>query len=482
MTKLRLLIPTLVFFIGCSTTASPDAKQAKEAIITATSEFNNQWLYLVKPDGWSAKPTILDSCLSDENGAFKMTASVPKFGEYIISGRGYFISSVFLENGFELEMNVVGKGQKKREVSFVGEKQGNSVNSFWISFYKRFFSKGGYNNAYKELVKNSIDKDFQVGYNKMVEPMKTSVDSFMAKEKRMEGFGSWINSYVKFATYGKYFTFLIHKPQVDRGVSRYWNVEKTYYDFLENVDLNSEPEHLHNAYSDFVHFYVIDQNARNSMQSQNPAMKTFEEINDNMSGNNAALAGAFLIKDYTESAKNAQDFGQLRAFMTAYSEWPLNENYIQVLQGAFSSKAVLAPGSPAPNFTFENIEGEQVSLTDYVGKAVVLDFWGTWCGPCKRELPFSKKIEESYADRDDIVFLFVALEKGPKNYWKQYVNSNNLPGEHLYSKSGDKSLFPYQIRSVPRYVLIDKEGNLYDAHADRPSGNMRSQIEKLLAE
>src|SRR5579885_3150755 len=68
-----------------------------------------------------------------------------------------------------------------------------------------------------------------------------------------------------------------------------------------------------------------------------------------------------------------------------------------------ASEAPITPESkrkPAPNFTLKDANGDPVSLADYKGKVVLLNFWATWCGPCKVEIPWFVEFEQKYKDRD----------------------------------------------------------------------------------
>jgi thiol-disulfide isomerase/thioredoxin len=141
-------------------------------------------------------------------------------------------------------------------------------------------------------------------------------------------------------------------------------------------------------------------------------------------------------------------------------------------------------GKPAINFTYNDVNGKSVSLSDFKGKVVYVDVWATWCGPCRREFPFLKALEEKYHGNKDIVFIGVSSDE-VKNIqkWKDFVAKEQLPGVQLHGGiGGDKDIRAlYQISGIPRFLLFDKQGNIVSTDAPRPSSeDLAATLTQLL--
>jgi len=120
-------------------------------------------------------------------------------------------------------------------------------------------------------------------------------------------------------------------------------------------------------------------------------------------------------------------------------------------------------------------------ISAYKGKVVYLDFWASWCSPCKREMPYSLKLQENYKGKD-VAFVYISTDRNAVA-WKNAINNLAITGEHyrvnknVYEQMNEK----FNVQYIPRYVLIDKEGNVVDAKAKRPSdAEVKKDIDKLL--
>lgn len=128
------------------------------------------------------------------------------------------------------------------------------------------------------------------------------------------------------------------------------------------------------------------------------------------------------------------------------------------------------PGQAAINFTYPDLQGKNVSLTDFKGKVVLVDVWATWCGPCKAEIPALKKLEEEMRDKD-IVFMSVSVDEAKDHQkWKDFVAKENLKGVQLFASGWSDIAKYYNIKGIPRFMVFDKEGNIVTTDAPRPSG------------
>jgi thiol-disulfide isomerase/thioredoxin len=121
-------------------------------------------------------------------------------------------------------------------------------------------------------------------------------------------------------------------------------------------------------------------------------------------------------------------------------------------------------------------------IEKYNGKVVYIDFWATWCGPCRQEIPYSK-ILSSHFDGQDVVFLYLCCQSDKKN-WVNTIKSEQMTGEHYLLSSDEYNILSktFSIRGVPTYVLIDRKGTISDKNAFRPSDGPATiaAINKLL--
>jgi peroxiredoxin len=112
-------------------------------------------------------------------------------------------------------------------------------------------------------------------------------------------------------------------------------------------------------------------------------------------------------------------------------------------------------GAIAPDFTLTNLVGEEVSLSDFRGRPVVVNFWATWCVPCRREMPAFQRAFEAY-QADDLVILALDLEETAAQV-EPFVEELGLTFEVLYDSQGEVN-DTYQVTGLPRTVFIDRQG------------------------
>ena len=135
------------------------------------------------------------------------------------------------------------------------------------------------------------------------------------------------------------------------------------------------------------------------------------------------------------------------------------------------------PGTPAIDFTYEDRTGKSHSLSDFKGNVVYVDVWATWCGPCKREIPFLQELEADFHGKD-LTFLSVSVDDD-RTAWEVMLDEKEMGGVQLIGDKGwgSELMQSYAINGIPRFLLIDKEGNIISLMAPRPSSE---EIRELL--
>ena len=120
----------------------------------------------------------------------------------------------------------------------------------------------------------------------------------------------------------------------------------------------------------------------------------------------------------------------------------------------------LAQGNPAPAFSYETPDGKQkLGPADFKGKFLVIDFWASWCGPCRAEIPHLKEAYTEYKDKG-VEILSVSIDKDDAA-WRRAMGEENMPWLQVKAPDvGKEAMALYQFTGIPHIVVIDREGNI----------------------
>ncbi|MBP5210528.1 MAG: TlpA family protein disulfide reductase [Bacteroidales bacterium] len=123
---------------------------------------------------------------------------------------------------------------------------------------------------------------------------------------------------------------------------------------------------------------------------------------------------------------------------------------------------LLQQKTPAPDFTMTTSTGEEITLSDFKGSYVVLDFWATWCPDCRKENPEFKKLQERFSGYD-VVFIGVAFDPKEED-WKAFVEKEEMNWYQV--NAGDRKFAntkigkDYGLSWIPTFYIIDRSGKI----------------------
>ena len=190
---------------------------------------------------------------------------------------------------------------------------------------------------------------------------------------------------------------------------------------------------------------------------------------------NDTIKGEFILY----YAPRQKTYIGLADFEVKYGKYLITDNQKIRMRTLKNALTPAKENTPAIDFSFPDINGNEVSLSGLKGKAVYIDFWATWCGPCIKEIPALQKLEADYHGKD-IVFLSISIDAlKDKKKWETFVTSREMKGVQLFAgDEGSKELAKtYKISGIPRFVLVGKDGSIVSSDAPRPSS---SEIRPLL--
>ena len=203
-----------------------------------------------------------------------------------------------------------------------------------------------------------------------------------------------------------------------------------------------------------------------SMTTGNRTLKTWSSFSARYDLAEEKLAGRvlywFLAGEVIRGFK--RDSASFEFAQRKWEEFQENNphlEYTEAVQAALYKALKLQPGQPAPEFTLYDLDGQPISLNQFKGQVVLLDFWASWCGPCIGDLPALRAIKEKAADQP-LVFLNLSLDTD-EAAWREAIDKHEIEGVHVRADGwGADVAKSYQVNSLPSYYLVDSLGSIVE--------------------
>ncbi|WP_417871361.1 TlpA family protein disulfide reductase [Winogradskyella sp.] len=402
-----------------------------------------------------------------------------KIKEIQLEQDGTFSDTLTVENGY---YNL----DHGREVAYMYLEKGDSIN---VSLDTKEFDEtikysgigSSKNNflAEKVLIEEKADIDISKVYA-MEEPEFIAVMEDL-KNSKVKSLESKENLSSEFKTTEKknidydYLINLLNYPSYHKHFAKKAEF-KASDDFMtrfSSIDYNNSKDYeALDSYKRLVQIHY----AKKLRDSDNPSL-IFDEVS------NAGIDA--LKEDFSKSLRYdiSPSNENLKAFYDGIMKLSSDEKYKEEITAKYDKVSKLAKGMPSPAFVeYENHKGGTTSLKDLKGKYVYVDVWATWCGPCIREIPSLKEVEKQFHGKN-IAFVSTSIDKASAhNTWVEMVKNKELGGIQLMADNDWNSQFvkDYAIEGIPRFILIDPDGNIVSADAPRPSNPKLVELFKEL--
>lgn len=451
------------FFLGCA------GLSAQNSISGRISHPKDN---IVKLNYWDGEEHSIITKLG-KDGSFKINHTVKAAGEYNLEHGGE-TTTLFLYPQDSLYVTLDTK-MFDETVTYTG--RGAEVNNYLAKQYLHFENSIGSENfmqSYYRKIAFSDATTFSAYADSLTQVKLTYLNQF--KSSLPVAFYDYQYAEIVF----DYANDKADYPRMHyyvRGIGDSTvKVEKEYYAFYDALFIENENYLTSGTFASYLGNYI-----------RYKALQNFGR--DSISSFDQIVSARFLLKGkFKEKAihgiiMSAFEYGtpdEVKQLYKLSAEDIHDAELKQTIETKYNLISSLLPGNPAPLFSLKTKDGKLVNLSDFQGKVVYLDFWASWCGPCMREVPYAKKLQDTFATKE-VVFLYVSVDEDEKA-WQKTVETKKMKGVHLNAKGfGHEVPKRYGVNGIPTYFLIGRDGKIINNNPSRPSGeSIYSEIEAAL--
>lgn len=393
------------------------------------------------------------------------------------------LSYIYAEPNSDLHLKL----SSANEIIFDENESANNV--FLQQFNKQFFADFDKPTLEKKMLEQNIDA-FEIDVFAAKQKQHTFLSNYDLNAKLSDTFKQLIKKRINY----NYWFCLLDFPAVNANSAKAKIVKALPAIMLESLDKTTvvdEEAMILESYREFIAAYVTyfnsEANGFNTFHDFNTAVeRKCNFAKNHLSGTPYSYFVCKQLLEYCEKMtpslvkelhKNFEILDKKGAYSALAKEKcgdRMNEKdpkKISQVKSESPRETAASAGNQAPKFIDKN--GKEVSLNSLKGKVLYVDFWASWCGPCRMQFPFSKTLHSNLTDKQkkQIEFVYISIDDD-ESRWKKGIEDNQLDyGVQLLSPGGwkSKACSYYQINSIPRYMIIDQKGNIVNINATRPS-------------
>ena len=343
------------------------------------------------------------------------------------------------------------------------------INDFYRRFAKRYFSplkeaeKFGFNPlsfydwSYLEVSKRFIENEnfeFAIEYVLRTDSVSKKLENYSFVAQRLLNLGE--NSKALTLSEDAY-DILNNKNVLNVDAAIVKRVNHIYLKSLIKTDRASQAISLaHTLYTGGDRTLFIIKYLLTSYQDKMAYREALNIIEDNVIHNHYPVEDLITANEFKELYANGGDSIPFAAYL---SDLLLRADNNQI--GYLKDQLI---NVKAKDFSLLNLENRLVSLSDFQGKVIILDFWATWCTPCIRSFPGMEALIKKYKDDDAVVFLFINTSQNEPDYKEvvsDFINENNYSFNVLFDEMNDwnkRIATRYDVEALPTKIIIDKNG------------------------
>lgn len=233
-----------------------------------------------------------------------------------------------------------------------------------------------------------------------------------------------------------------------------------FYEFLpEIVRLQEKKDSLEDVYTKLRHSddTVTQEQKENLINAYNETKKDGQKVIKQMIMKNKESLVGLMFVDQLDAKENIE---LLEGYAKNLNEKYPDNKFVQNFYKQMTNETRIKIGEPAPEIELPTPDGENMQLSDLKGKVVLIDFWASWCSPCRKENPEMVRLYNKYKD-DGFTILGVSLDEKRKA-WLNAIEKDSLTWHHVSDLKGWKSKASnkYNVSSIPHTVLVDEEGRI----------------------
>lgn len=364
-----------------------------------------------------------------------------------------------------------------------------------------FSGKAGANNKFLNLFNTKFKKDYDTAFlhDKILNDGIDPIENFLFDSKKnqkdfcalypekanlTESFKQYMDNTMKYYYYGTIYSYPIIRGNSDKDIKVVTPIPSIMIEKVDDKLANNPDAIICETYRNFLIYYITYvtsvENKYNKFTDYTTSMdKKFKVAGEHLNGTPYLYFVAKFMYDTYEKVLPSRlkfyyndlvtiDKSKIYApHILAKCGKRMNEKDPVVVKQAETINA-------ATDYKFKlvDLKGNQISMGSFKGKVVYIDFWASWCGPCRAEMPFSKALHEKLSDKQkkNMVFLYISIDANEEN-WKKAIEQLGIEGVMTISPGNwsSEAVKFFGFNSIPHYMIMDKKGIIVDKDAKRPS-------------